>query len=131
MAKTAGKAGKAKAAKLPKTKAPAAPDAKIKDAKMKDAKIKDAKAKADADGDLRGASTSPITFGTLGTVEARLIGDQLRGLAYLSKKLALAIREKNLPTPFDPAELEAIGEQFYGMANAELRLAGDDGSNGG
>ena len=128
MAKTAGKAGKAKAAKLPKTKAPAAPDAKIKDAKMKDAKIKDAKAKADADGDLGGASTSPIT---LGTVEARLIGDQLRGLAYLSKKLALAIREKNLPTPFDPAELEAIGEQFYGMANAELRLAGDDGSNGG
>ena len=130
MAKTAGKAGKAKAAKLPKTKAPAAPDAKIKDAKMKDAKIKDAKAKADADGDLRGASTSPITFGTLGTVEARLIGDQLRGLAYLSKKLALAIRERSLPTPFDPAELEAIGEQFYEMANG-LRLAGDDGSNGG
>ncbi len=127
MAKTEGKAGKAKAAKLPKTKAPAAPDAKMKDAKMKDAKIKDAKAKADADGDLGGASTSPIT---LGTVEARLIGDQLRGLAYLSKKLALAIRERNLPTPFDPAELEAIGEQFYEMANG-LRLAGDDGSNGG
>jgi hypothetical protein len=63
-------------------------------------------------------------------LEARFIGDQLRGIAYLAKKLALAIREKQSPTPFDPAEIEAISATSYALADS-LRLLGDDGSNGG
>ena len=77
--------------------------------------------------DMSGASTDPLQ---LSPVEARYIGDQLRGIAYLTKKLALAIREKNSITPFNPAQLDQMSVAFYSLA-AELRGAGDDGSNGG
>ena len=84
---------------------------------------KPAKAKRGTDG----ASTSPIV---LNSNEARYIGDQLRGIAYLAKKLALAIREKNSRTPFDPKEIEDISNASYALAG-RLKGHGDDGSNGG
>lgn len=74
-----------------------------------------------------GASTDRIV---LDPIEARYIGDQLRGIAYLSKKLALAIREKKSPVPFDPADIDAMSETAYALARS-LELNGDDGSNGG
>ncbi|WP_203075138.1 hypothetical protein [Falsiroseomonas ponticola] len=110
MAKPTADGGKAKASKT-KAEKPKAP------------KTKAAKTEATSDQ----ASTTPIT---LSPIAARLVGDQLRGLAYLSKKLALAIREKELATPFHPDEIKAMSDRFYELAD-QLRLSGDDGSNGG
>ena len=76
-----------------------------------------------------GANTTRLA-GMVNAFEARVIGDQLRGIAYLSKKLALMIREKNVPTPFDPAEIEGVSNLCYSRAG-DLRGHGDDGSNGG
>ena len=87
------------------------------------------KAKPKAKKEQGGANTTPLT-GRLTPIEARLIGDQLRGMAYLAKKLALALREKNLPSEFNPADLEAVSKALYEMALANRRY-GDDGSNGG
>jgi hypothetical protein len=74
-----------------------------------------------------GASTAPIM---LHPTEARMVGDQLRGIAYLAKKLALAIREKELVTPFHPDEVKEVSDKAYALAD-QLRLLGDDGGNGG
>lgn len=112
----------------PKKPDPKAPDAKAASAKAaspKAAKPKTMKPKDDGDGE--GASTSRIV---LMPIEARYIGDQLRGIAYLAKKLALAIREKGSPTPFHPDQVKEISDAAYALAD-RLRLAGDDGSNGG
>ena len=81
-----------------------------------------------------GARTSPMTRHpvpvTLQAIEARMVGDQLRGIAYLAKKLALAIREKELATPFHPDEVKEVSDKAYALAD-RLRLLGDNGSNGG
>ncbi len=93
------------------------------------AKPKTAKPKAPARPRKRtpGASTTPLT---LSPYEARAIGDQLRGIAYLAKKLALQISEKNLPIPFHPDQVKRLSDEAYTLAD-ELRGRGDDGSNGG
>lgn len=63
-------------------------------------------------------------------VAVRLLGDQLRGIAYLLKKLALAVEEKQLAGFLDAGELKAFSNHLYGKAS-DLRGFGDDGSNGG
>ena len=60
----------------------------------------------------------------------RLLGDQLRGIAYLVKKLALAVEDKQLGGFLDAAELKAFSNHLYGKAQ-DLAPLGDDGSNGG
>jgi hypothetical protein len=85
------------------------------------------KARAAEADTLAGASTSPITDDP---VAARLVGDQLRGIAYLAKKIALAIEEKQLRIPLDPAAVKELSDRAYSLAD-DLRPAGDDGSNGG
>jgi len=84
-------------------------------------------AKPAAKGRKAVASTTPLVPDR---IAARLVGDQLRGIAYLAKKLALAIEEKNLRVPVNPADVKELSDRAYALA-ADLQPAGDDGSNGG
>jgi hypothetical protein len=73
------------------------------------------------------ANTSPLTLSPL---EARLIGDQLRGIVGIAAGLSRTIREKDVPVPFNADEVKAIVNAARRLIDS-LEPLGEDGGRGG